>query len=259
MSKKELIKHNLEHIHQEIARHIDKTNRKAKDVSLMCASKKASFQDVLYAIESGETLFGENYLQTGLPKIHAIHNHYSSTNDATEERDNNPVQFCFIGHLQSNKVGKTIESFQRIDSVDSVSLASFIARKFENCKETNQSDSLPLHLRKKRYPILLEVRTAKDPTKFGVFPQILPFIIEPLLSYSSIEIQGFMTMATNTKEEKEIRRCFSLLRTTRDDMENKFGSKFPVLSMGMTNDYPYAILEGSTLLRIGSAIFGGTL
>ena len=258
MSKKELIKQNLNRIHQGIAKYVHKANRRIEDVQLMCASKKASFQDVLYAIEAGEKLFGENYLQTGLPKVHAVHNHYSDPDDIPEKQSNESIQFCFIGHLQSNKVGKAIESFERIDSVDSVSLASFIARKFENSKDIAEPNSLPSHLRKEKYPLLIEVRTAKDPTKFGVFPQILPFIIEPLLSYSSIEIQGFMTMATNTKEEKEIRRCFSLLRTTRDEMENKFGSKFPVLSMGMTNDYPYAILEGSTLLRIGSAIFGGT-
>ena len=211
----------------------------------MCVSKKATTQNIIDAIECGEKLFGENYIQNAIPKIDEIHR-VENLNYLY------PYNFSFIGHLQKNKVNKVLEHFSRIDSVDSVSLASTISSHYEKLS-TSRAHITTIE----PFPILLEVKTSKDESKFGILPEVLPFLIESILEFKNVKIEGFMTLATNTNDEKEICRCFSLLKSTQEKMETKFHTNFSVLSMGMSNDYQHAIKEGSTLLRIGSAIFGG--
>ncbi|MCK5848306.1 MAG: YggS family pyridoxal phosphate-dependent enzyme [Caldisericia bacterium] len=265
MINKEAISNNLKIVHENISNVATKSHRVQDEIKLMCVSKKATMQNIIDAIDCGEKLFGENYTQNAIPKIQAISQltelKYSNHKNDTLENSNDiysldylnrHFEFSFIGHLQKNKVTKVLEHFSRIDSVDSVSLASTISSHYEKI-----SSSKAHILTIKPYPILLEVKTSKDESKFGILPEVLPFLIESIQEFENIQIEGFMTMATNTQDEKEIRRCFSLLKSTQEKMVSKFQTTFPVLSMGMSNDYEYAIKEGSTLLRIGSAIFGG--
>jgi pyridoxal phosphate enzyme (YggS family) len=242
MTSKETISANLNYIHEKISNTVAKFNIQ-NEINLMCVSKKATTQNIIDAIDCGEKFFGENYIQNAIPKIDAIHNLKGL---------DHPYKFAFIGHLQKNKVNKVLECFSRVDSVDSVALAGTIASHYEKLS-TSKAHILTI----KPYPILLEVKTSKDESKFGILPEVLPFIIESIQEFENVRIEGFMTMATNTNDEKEICRCFSLLKSTQEKMETKFHTNFPVLSMGMSNDYEYAIKEGSTLLRIGSSIFGG--
>jgi PLP dependent protein len=248
MNHDETLASKLHHLHQEINDLAKKCGRDPSSIQLMCVSKKATTQEMVEAIELGEKCFGENYIQDALPKIETIQQRYLNTTTSQQK-----PEFCFIGHLQKNKAKKAIPFFQRIDSVDSIKIATTISTTIESLVKENAYPH-----EKYPYPILLEIKTTHDTTKFGITPQNVPLVIESILKLKHLQIQGFMTMAPWTKEENEIRKSFSMLRTLKEEMESKYRIPFPVLSMGMTNDYPYAIQEGSTLLRIGSAIFGGS-
>ena len=248
MNHEETLASKLRHLHQEIDGLAKKSGRDPSSIHLMCVSKKATPQEIAEAIEQGENCFGENYIQDALPKIETIQQMVQSKAKAQQK-----LAFYFIGHLQKNKVKKAIPFFQRIDSVDSVKIATTISATIESLVNENAYPH-----KKYPYPILLEVKTTHDTAKFGITPQNVPLVIESILMLKHLQIEGFMTMAPWTNEEYEIRHCFSMLRSLKEEMESKFRIPFPVLSMGMTNDYPYAIQVGSTLLRIGSAIFGGS-
>lgn len=245
MKTEDSIQSRLYTLHESIEKTCLACNRKPSEVTLMCVSKNASTNQILQAIQSGESLFGENYVQNAIPKIQELKDTLVSTSLHPSP------SFFFIGHLQKNKVKKALPFFHRIDSLDSLKLANTIVAELES----NQMGCTPLP---KPYPVLIEVKTSIDETKYGILPQKVPFLIESIAQYGNLNIQGFMTMATQTRDETEIRRCFGCLRTLKENMEHQFNNSFPVLSMGMTQDYPYAIQEGSTLLRIGSAIFGGS-
>ncbi len=244
MITEDSIQSRLHTLHESIEKACLSCNRKPSDVTLMCVSKKASKDQILQAIQSGESLFGENYVQDAIPKIQDLRTTLVSSSLHTSP------SFCFIGHLQKNKVTKALPFFNRIDSLDSLKLASTLTAELESNKMKRATLPNP-------YPVLIEVKTSTDETKYGIPPQEVPFLIESIAQYGNLQIQGFMTMATQTTDEIEIHRCFELLRTLKENMEHQFNNSFPVLSMGMTHDYHYAIQEGSTLLRIGSAIFGG--
>jgi len=244
MKTEDSIQSRLSTLHESIEKVCLSCNRKPSDVTLMCVSKKASKDQILQAIQLGESLFGENYVQDAVPKIQELRATFVSS------PFNITPCFCFIGHLQKNKVKKALPFFNRIDSLDSQKLADSITTELESTKIEHTMLPNP-------YPVLIEVKTSIDETKYGILPQKVPFLIESIAQYGNLQIQGFMTMATQTNDEIEIRRCFELLRTLKENMEHQFNNSFPVLSMGMTQDYHYAIQEGSTLLRIGSAIFGG--
>ncbi len=244
MTTEDSIQSRLLNLHESIEKACYSCDRNPSEVSLMCVSKKASTNQILEAIQCGETLFGENYVQDAIPKIQDLRATLASSSLQTFP------SFCFIGHLQKNKVRKTLPYFHRIDSLDSPKLADTVINELESKKKEDAPFPTP-------YPLLIEVKTSTDDTKYGILPQKVPFFIKSIAKYKTIQVQGFMTMATLTNEEIEIRRCFALLRTLKENMEHQFNNSFPVLSMGMTQDYPYAIQEGSTLLRIGSAIFGG--
>lgn len=244
MITEDSIQSRLLKLHESIEKACNSCDRNPSEVCLMCVSKKASTNQIFQAIQCGETLFGENYVQDAIPKILELRHSLTPSSLQTFP------SFCFIGHLQKNKVKKTLPYFHRIDSIDSIKLANTVINELES----KQMESIPFPT---PYPFLIEVKTSTDDTKYGILPKEVPFFIESMTKYETIQIQGFMTTATQTNEEIEIRRCFALLRTLKEDMEHQFNNSFPVLSMGMTQDYPYAIQEGSTLLRIGSAIFGG--
>ncbi|MDD4028465.1 MAG: YggS family pyridoxal phosphate-dependent enzyme [Caldisericia bacterium] len=248
MSHEETLSLKLRNLHETIQEYAIKSGRDPSAIHLMCVSKKATSSEIMQAIQSGETLFGENYAQDAIPKIQTIQQEIQHLSPPPKK-----TKFHFIGHLQQNKVKKIIPAFHRVDSVDSVQLANVISTTVDSLFNVDLCKTIPYP-----YPILLEIKTSKDTSKYGIAPQEVPSIIESILPMKHLQIEGFMTMATFTDQESEIRRCFSLLRSTKEEVESKFRIPFPVLSMGMTNDYPYAIQEGSTLLRIGSAIFGGS-
>jgi len=203
-------------------------------VTLVCVSKFQPIEAIQEAYDAGERDFGESRVQELCAKYQAL------------PKD---IRWHFIGHLQTNKVRDIVPFVHLIQSVDSVHLL-----------ETIDREAARIH---RPVNVLLEVHTAKETTKTGFSPEDLsPLNCSEASSKLSpfTQIIGLMTMATNTDNESEIRRCFrtlarlsSLTLNQSLPFEGRLGG---VLSMGMSDDYPIAIEEGSTMVRIGSAIFG---
>ncbi|MBQ6737958.1 MAG: YggS family pyridoxal phosphate-dependent enzyme [Synergistaceae bacterium] len=152
------------------------------------------------------------------------------------------LKWRLIGHLQNNKVRKAVEIFDYIDSVDSVELALRINRV---AGEFN-----------KIIPVLIEVNTSGEASKTGINPEKFSELLDTVAQQENLILQGLMTIAPITDSEIEIRKSFSNLRELRDSAKISTGLELPILSMGMSGDFELAILEGSTMIRIGTLLFG---
>lgn len=203
--------------------------RESAEVKLLAVSKTFPAEDIRTVFEAGQIRFGENKVQELQAKVPLL-----SPN----------IEWHLIGHLQSNKAAKAVESAHWIHSVDSVHLAQKIGNAASRLKKPIQ--------------ILLEVNISGEESKFGLhsFEDAAP-AAEAVLQFSELHLCGLMTMAEPGVPEARLRSTFSGLRMLRDRLESEFRIRLPELSMGMTSDYREAILEGSTIVRIGSAIFGG--
>lgn len=203
--------------------------RDPSELTVICVSKNHTWDEMESIQRAGCRNFGESRVQEALEKM-----------DAAPEAD---LQWHLIGTLQKNKIGKVIGKFSLVHSVDQLDLAI----KISEASVQNQIKT----------PILLQVNTSGEETKHGAAPQQWLHDLGALLVLPGIELKGLMTMAPLTKDQKRIRKTFADLRIFRDQLEQEMGrtGALPQLSMGMSNDYPLAIAEGATLLRIGSAIF----
>lgn len=200
---------------------------------------------IMEAYECGERDFGESRVQELLPKYEAL------------PKD---IRWHFIGHLQTNKVKQIVPFVHMIHSVDSVRLLETINREAEKIQ--------------RRVKVLLEVHVAKEETKSGFSPEEFLSLASHLIasspnslneaSYPWVEICGVMGMATNTDDEAEWRRCFRAIASLASHLSPLASSPIAhsspserlQISMGMSDDYLVAIEEGSTMVRIGSTIFG---
>lgn len=191
-------------------------------VTLICVSKYQSEQAISEAYQAGERDFGESHVQ----ELVAKHEHLPKD-----------IRWHFIGHLQTNKVKYIVPFIHLIQSVDSWHLLETINR--EAAKIARRID------------VLLEVHVAREETKTGMSIDELRTILTRLNELEWVQVVGLMTMATNTDDEQEIRRCF----TTVHELAS-MDERLQVRSYGMSDDYPIAIAEGSTMVRIGSKIFG---
>lgn len=201
---------------------------------MVCVSKFHPVNALQEAYDCGERDFGESRVQELLLKYEAL------------PKD---IRWHFIGHLQTNKVKQILPFIHLIHSVDSIRLLEIINREAEKIQ--------------RRVKVLLEVHIAKEETKSGFTPEELnQFIIQHAkfqITFPWVEICGIMGMATNTDDEQEIRRCFREIYAMAKQLLNR--SEFLNhaelnISMGMSDDYLIAIEEGSTMVRIGSSIFG---
>ena len=193
-------------------------------VTLICVSKFHSMEAIMQAYEAGERDFGESRVQELLPKYEAL------------PKD---IRWHFIGHLQTNKVKQIVPFVHMIHSVDSVRLLETINREAEKIQ--------------RRVKVLLEVHVAKEDTKSGFTPEELLTLDIQLSTFNYVDICGLMGMATNTDDESEWRRCFREISSLASKLSTLNTKQ---LSMGMSDDYLVAIEEGSTMVRIGSTIFG---
>lgn len=207
---------------REIAELATRCGRNPDTITLVAVTKMSPLEHVLPAYESGCRDFGENRVQEALGKI------------STAPND---LNWHLIGTLQKNKVRKVIGKFALIHSVDRLSLAE----KISSCSEEEGIVTL----------ILLEANTSGEEAKHGLTPEEWRECYPQVIALQGIKVEGFMTMAPFVEDEAVIRDCFRQLRLLRDELQP--GGH---LSMGMTHDYPIAIEEGATLLRIGTAIFG---
>ena len=208
-------------------------------VTLICVSKFHPMEAIMEAYECGERDFGESRVQELLPKYEAL------------PKD---IRWHFIGHLQTNKVKQIVPFVHMIHSVDSIRLLETINKEAEKIG--------------RRVKVLLEVHVAKEETKSGFSPEEFLSLNTKLSTLNYIEICGLMGMATNTDDEAEWRRCFRAIASLSSKLSytssaSDRSSKGEIrtlntkqLSMGMSDDYLVAIEEGSTMVRIGSTIFG---
>lgn len=227
------ISNRVKSIQESIDLALIKSKRNSNDLKVMVVTKSANLQQIIEVRKAGFDLFGENYIQGALEKIPLL----------LKTGLFNNQQFHLIGHLQSNKIKKALSVFYSIDSIDSINLAKDIAF------------SLPEE--KQPYPIMLEVKTSLDESKFGFSEDRLMDQFGELLLLKKLNIYGLMTIGTLDGTPMETKRCFALLRTIKEKLEDTYHYKIPILSMGMSEDYSIAIEEGSNMLRIGRAIFGG--
>lgn len=201
--------------------------RNPEEVRLVAVSKTHGADMVRAVADAGQKIFGESRVQEGAAKIPCCPG---------------SLEWHFIGHLQKNKIRKALLLFDYFHGIDSLELA----------EELNRiADEIGQHPR-----ILLEVNTSGESSKFGFQPAQVLAQIEDLLALPRLEILGFMTMAPITTKPEMARPYFASLRKLRDQVEQVAGISLPELSMGMSGDYEQAILEGSTLVRVGSALFG---
>ena len=219
------IAENLERVRKQIVAASKKSGRNVDDLELVAISKTHDAVKVREAIEAGQTLFGESRVQEARVKIPELPSN---------------LRWHFVGHLQKNKIRHALPLFELIHSVDSLALAQDINRIAEE-------DGL--HPR-----VLLEVNVAGEGSKFGFTPEKLREDLENLLALPRLSILGLMTIPPIADEAEASRKYFVELRELRDRLQTEFHVDLAQLSMGMTQDF--AIEEGATLVRVGTAIFG---
>jgi pyridoxal phosphate enzyme (YggS family) len=222
------IAENLAHLHQQITEACRRANRPVSEVALMAVSKVHPVEMILEAYTAGQRLFGENRVQEFQEKSP----HLAALTDA---------KFHLIGPLQSNKTAKAAELFDAIDAVDSVKIAQRL-------------NTTAAALRKK-LPILIEVKLSHEESKHGLDPNELPSLLAAIDDLESIEAVGLMTVPPWSEDAEVARPYFRELRRLRDESVARF-PRLTELSMGMSNDFTVAIEEGSTCVRVGTALFG---
>ena len=214
------------HAHIESAKTRRGTNQTVK---IIAVTKTHPFSIINACYNNGICSIGENRVQEAIKKFQKL-----SGVPMLIKR--------FIGHLQTNKVNRCLDYFDTVDSVDSVRLAKKISDRAKHLNRTIQ--------------ILLEVNTTNEEQKNGFLPEQIGEMLY-CFTLSGINIEGLMTVGPLTKNEKDIRRSFGLLRKTKEDLNSKLNKKkINELSMGMSNDFQIAVEEGSTMIRIGTALFG---
>jgi len=219
---------NLARIREQIAEACRRSNRSESDVALMAVSKMHPAEAVMEAYAAGIRLFGENRVQEWQEKRSAL-----------QLFDN--AKCHLIGPLQSNKSGKAAELFDAIDSVDSLKIATRL-------------DAAARALNRK-LPILIEVKLSHEESKHGIAPAELPALLAALAPLESLVPTGLMTVPPWSEEAEPARPYFQELRRLRDASLTQCPT-LTQLSMGMSNDFTVAIEEGSTCVRIGTALFG---
>ncbi len=225
-----MIEENLKRVKEQIAEACVRAGRTPESVKLIAVSKTKPAADVLRAFQAGHRVFGENYVQELLTKF------------ADEALQTLPIEWHFVGHLQTNKVRYVAEKVAMIHGVDKLSLAEEISKR---AKKHNRT-----------IPILLEVNISAEASKYGLSPETLFQEAEKIFTLSNLELKGLMTIASPDRQKvkaefKQMRALFEKLKSAAPRPE-----QITELSMGMSGDFDIAIAEGATLLRIGTAIFG---
>jgi len=211
----------------DIETHAERAGRSRNAVRLIAVSKTVSVEAVLDAYAAGQRAFGENRPQELERKARAL---------PTD------CEWHMIGHLQKNKVRAVCRHAAWIHSVDSLGLLQRIDR------IAGEEGRCP--------NVLIQVNVSGEDTKSGVSPADLPPLIDGAADCRNLVCSGLMTMAPFGVPEETLRQVFGDLRRLRDQLVAQGGPQLPHLSMGMSGDYPVAIAEGATMVRIGTAVFG---
>lgn len=222
----------LRKVLEDIEQSCRRAGRRPNEVSLVAVSKAKPIEDIRAVFTAGQTIFGENYVQEALLKVESL-----------------PMaEWHFIGHLQTNKVRLICGRFRLIHSVDRLKLIDELAR-------TALAAGLV-------QDILLQIRIGDEITKRGAGRDEVSGLVERILEFPSLRLRGLMSLPPLAEDEKTGRGHFSQLRSVFEEVRDRMltpsqARSFTELSMGTSADYRWAILEGATLVRVGTAIFGG--
>lgn len=221
----------LAQIQQRIADACARAGRLPESVTLLPVSKTFGIEAIREAMALGLTRFGENKTQEIRQKAAAL--------------AGQGLKWVLIGHLQTNKARDAARDAAEVQSLDRVELAEALHRRL-----VGEGRSLD---------VLVQVKTSSEPSKYGMAPADVPAFLRRIAAdFPTLRVQGLMTLAVNSPDPGEVRACFRALRELRDRLrqENVPGVSLDRLSMGMSGDFELAIEEGSTEVRIGTAVFG---
>lgn len=220
---------NYKRIKENVNEAAVKAGRSTDDVRLMCVTKTIEAEYINPVLDLGADLIGENRVQEYLGKRDALHL--------------SGVERHLIGHLQTNKVKQIVGEVDMIESVDSVKLAKEISKQSVNKGVTTN--------------VLVEVNVGKEDSKSGIFMESLEELLGEIAQMPAIKVKGLMTIPPIC-DENEVRKYFSAMHQSFVDIKAKKidNIDMEILSMGMSGDYEAAVLEGSNIVRVGSAIFG---
>ncbi|MDP2209754.1 MAG: YggS family pyridoxal phosphate-dependent enzyme [Bacteroidota bacterium] len=222
-----MVAENLIKIRSRIELACRKSDRNFNEVTITAVTKTFSSELANEAVEAGIFDLGENYVQEFVHK--------------KKELNDDRIRWHFIGHLQTNKVKFVCGQVDLIHSVDSLRLAKEIS---DFCLNTGFKQN-----------ILMEVNTSEEAAKFGIKPGDAQVVAEEIMRLPGLNLIGLMTIGRFSEDAEESRYEFRMLKEIKSDLEQK-GIPLKHLSMGMSNDFDVAIEEGSTIIRLGTAIFG---
>jgi len=218
---------NLQAVRDAIASAAVGAGRQPGDVDLLAVSKTFAPGAIREAYQAGQTCFAESYVQEALDKIAALHDL--------------PIEWHYIGPIQSNKTRAIAENFAWVHSVDRLKIAERL------------SEQRPVHL--PPLQVCLQVNISLEASKSGVAPDELDVLAHAIAKLPNLKLRGLMTVPAPSDDIAAQRLPFAKLRELRDQLDQQ-GLQLDTLSMGMSHDFVAAIAEGATMVRIGTAIFG---
>ncbi|MFH1844348.1 MAG: YggS family pyridoxal phosphate-dependent enzyme [bacterium] len=227
----------LARVEERIADTCVSCGRARDEVTLVAVSKRIPLPLVVAACAAGQRDFGENRIQDAIPRQTEIEPLLAAAGLPADV-----VRWHFIGHLQRNKASKAVGAFSLLHAVDSLRLVTSLAALAAE--------------RQQPQPWLLEVNLTRESQKHGIASESALELLAAAAEQPLLEPAGLMTMARYGADEAELRKTFAALRRLSETLRTATGLSLPHLSMGMSNDFPQAIAEGATLIRIGTAIFG---
>lgn len=225
------LRENLTAVKSKIEAACVRANRSVKDVTLVAVSKTKPIELIIAASDAGQDFFGENYVQEAMEKVQLFPG----------------AHWHFIGALQTNKIKQIAGKFELIHSVDRLKVAAEISKA-----------SVALGVVQ---DILLQIHIGDEATKHGVTESEAPAVIESILSLPNLRLRGLMSLPPLVEDESKARSQFASLHSNLERWREKYiplkeKPHFKELSMGTSSDYEWAILEGATLVRVGTSIFG---
>lgn len=218
---------NIQPVQQRI-KHAKEIYHRKENIKLLAVSKGQSITKIQSAIQAGQFAFGENYLQEALTKIHLLQN----------EKE---IEWHFIGHLQSNKTKEIAQHFSWVHSIDRLKIA-------EKLNQYRPAHLPPLN-------VCIEINVAEESSKSGVAPEEALTLAQAIVKLPHLKLRGLMAIPPIETVFEKQRTPYANLKKLFFELKEK-GFAIDTLSMGMSNDFEAAIAEGSTIVRIGSLIFG---
>lgn len=225
---------NISSIYKRISHAAMRSGRNPEEVTLVAVTKTVDTKRIIEAVNAGLRVFGENRVQEAQRKIHELRSLIPESK----------IEWHLIGHLQKNKARYAVQLFDLIHSVDSISLAEELDKQAKKINKIQR--------------ILIQVKLSEEETKHGVPEEDLIPLVEGIRDLKNLKLEGLMTLPPYFEDVEMVRPYFRRLEDIRDRLNSMLILPSPIrdLSMGMSHDFEIAIEEGSTMVRIGTAIFG---